>query len=36
LPNAELRVLASGTHHLGNTLSRIVAPLIDQHLARAP
>jgi hypothetical protein len=36
LPNAEMRVLASGTHHLGNTLSRIVAPLIDQHLARAP
>jgi pimeloyl-ACP methyl ester carboxylesterase len=36
LPRAELRVLPSGTHDLGNTMSRTIAPLIDEHLAKAP
>ncbi len=36
LARAELRVLPSGTDDLGNTMSRSIAPLIDEHLAKAP
>lgn len=34
LPHAHLRVLAGGNHDLANTLAHVVAPLIDEHLAR--
>ncbi len=35
LPRAELHVLAGGTHDLANTLASSIAPLIDEHLAKA-
>jgi pimeloyl-ACP methyl ester carboxylesterase len=35
LPNAELVVLAGGTHDLAQERADEVAPLIDRHLARA-
>lgn len=34
LPDAELQVVAGGDHDLVETHARLVAPLIDRHLAR--
>ena len=35
LPCAELHVLAGGAHNLANVMADRVAPLIDEHLAKA-
>jgi pimeloyl-ACP methyl ester carboxylesterase len=35
LPHAELHIFPGGDHDLANTLAHDIAPLIDEHLAKA-